>query len=215
MMMTGQKDRRELESKREAKTSTFSYGSQTRSSEELQMGEKSEGQKLRETALAKDQTDRLPMADEMFFMPFSGALCVFCDILHSSKPKARIRLETPEIIIIDDHRPRAEFHFQCIPRRHIKNITCLTLEDRPLLLDMGSRAREFLDSARLEVSEFEVGFHRPPYNSVRHLHLHIIGPRDTITEKYMFREPIFASVESVLTELLSVKENRFISRRKK
>ncbi|THD26752.1 hypothetical protein D915_002320 [Fasciola hepatica] len=70
---------------------------------------------------------------------------------------------------------------------------------------MGSRAREFLDSARLEVSEFEVGFHRPPYNSVHHLHLHIIGPRDTITEKYMFREPIFASVESVLTELLSVK----------
>lgn len=83
------------------------------------------------------------------------------------------------------------------------------------VMEMGLSARKFLQTAGLNASEFKqvlpflnfyacssmpylpphrIGFHRPPYNSVHHLHLHIIGPHDTITEKYMFCEPIFAPV---------------------
>lgn len=54
----------DVEAKWDAKTSAFSEGSEAAWPEEDNMGGKVEGQKLRETALARDQNERLPEGHE-------------------------------------------------------------------------------------------------------------------------------------------------------
>lgn len=56
-----------------------------------------------------------------------------------------------------------------------------------------------------DVNEISLGFHLPPFNSVKHLHLHGISPKSEMTflSRWMFRENSFwyKSVDNVINSL--------------
>ncbi|TGZ64121.1 hypothetical protein CRM22_006530 [Opisthorchis felineus] len=70
--------------------------------------------------------------------------------------------------------------------------------------EMKSCAVEFLlENHKSDISHFRLGFHRPPFNSVSHLHLHVIGPLRYSVHEIMFnpRMGIFVPVDDLLESL--------------
>ncbi|CAH8487052.1 unnamed protein product [Schistosoma turkestanicum] len=136
--------------------------------------------------------------------------CIFCSIAYGKTSQA-IRFETNDIVIFDDHLPKAQYHFQCVPKKHIKNAKSLTYEDIPLVVNMINCGRNYLTKQlQLDPEEFLFGFHWPPFNSVHHLHMHIIGPKQSVRLNPMFdsRFRIFRQTEKVLDDLKKQKHKR-------
>ena len=103
--------------------------------------------------------------------------CVFCRIGETSND--RILYEDDKIIIFKDRSPVSVVHLQCIPKRHIKNKNELTKDDLELLNHMYVTARDFIVrnyQQYLYQQRPIFGFHKPPFYSVNHLHMHCIIP---------------------------------------
>ncbi|CAL8095250.1 unnamed protein product [Calicophoron daubneyi] len=108
--------------------------------------------------------------------------CAFCRIASRNDSSVHIELEKEAVMLFKDIRPKAKYHYQCIPKRHIKNINHLTSLDVNLLTDMKACAVEFLSQENQSPDDFRFGFHRPPFNSVQHLHMHILGPEHSVNQ---------------------------------
>ncbi|CAH8839348.1 unnamed protein product [Trichobilharzia szidati] len=131
--------------------------------------------------------------------------CVFCSIA-SGKTDQPILSETDNVVIFNDRSPKARYHFQCVPKMHIRDPKKLTHKDIPLVREMVNCGQQLVTSQlHLNPEDFLFGFHWPPFNSVHHLHLHILGPKRFMKFNPMFssRFKIFRDVERVLNELES------------
>ena len=104
--------------------------------------------------------------------------CIFCNYKESEIN--RILYEDEHIIIINDISPVAQVHLLCIPKRHIKNKNYLTKNDLELLNHMYVKAREYiiLNYKQYLMNNINpiFGFHKPPFYSITHLHMHCIIP---------------------------------------
>ncbi|TPX56570.1 hypothetical protein PhCBS80983_g04452 [Powellomyces hirtus] len=102
--------------------------------------------------------------------------CVFCRIVDGRESTARIVYQDDEFIAFHDINPSAQLHLLLIPRSHIPTIHSLTPTHLPLLTRMLERARTILHSHGFtEQQQQQLGFHVPPFTSVSHLHLHVLG----------------------------------------
>ncbi|CAH8522756.1 Histidine triad nucleotide-binding protein 3 [Schistosoma haematobium] len=136
--------------------------------------------------------------------------CIFCSIAYG-KTNQTVCFETNDLVIFHDHLPKAQYHFQCVPKKHIRNAKYLTHEDIPLVMDMMTCGKNYLTSQlKLDPDDFLFGFHWPPFNSVHHLHMHILGPKQLMSFNLMFdpRFHIFRKVERVLDDLKKLKIER-------
>ena len=80
--------------------------------------------------------------------------CVFCDIVASlladpsspspppSTPLATVLRETPNVIAIKDKFPASKHHYLVMPREHIANAKCLTLDHASLWQEMTQVGKE-------------------------------------------------------------------------
>jgi diadenosine tetraphosphate (Ap4A) HIT family hydrolase len=87
--------------------------------------------------------------------------------------------ETPNVLAFEDIHPRADLHALVIPKRYIPTVFDLTPDDLDLLEEMRDTALRVLRSNQPEAyrsGDFRLVFHVPPYNSVNHLHLHVLAP---------------------------------------
>ena len=105
--------------------------------------------------------------------------CKFCGLNGISK-KARL-YEDDDIYIFKDRSPVATLHLQCIPKRHIKNINYLTINELKLLYHMYETAKNFIQENYSDLIKDDnnkpiFGFHKPPFYTVGHLHMHCIVP---------------------------------------
>ncbi|GJQ71145.1 putative histidine triad nucleotide binding protein 3 [Trypoxylus dichotomus] len=80
------------------------------------------------------------------------------------------------MIVFRDIKPASQYHYLVIPKRHIKGANCLKTEDLPLLRKMIEIGKHVLAENNGDVNDARLGFHWPPFNSISHLHLHIISP---------------------------------------
>ncbi|CAL8088923.1 unnamed protein product [Calicophoron daubneyi] len=117
--------------------------------------------------------------------------CKFCKIARGESATTRYRYQSKNALVIDDYSPKAHYHYLCIPKIHIRNMTYLSPRDIPLLEEMWECANAVLNQLHPGTNQFLVGFHHPPYNSEHHLHLHIIGPASQAETHYLFRYPVF------------------------
>ena len=103
--------------------------------------------------------------------------CPFCTIKETNKNS--ILYEDELILIFKDKSPVANVHLQCIPKVHIKNKNYLTKNELNLLNHMYIKAKEFIElnyKNNLINNNPIFGFHKPPFYSVNHLHMHCIIP---------------------------------------
>jgi diadenosine tetraphosphate (Ap4A) HIT family hydrolase len=104
--------------------------------------------------------------------------CIFCKIADgrvkpggSSKPKELI-FESDELVAFDDMSPGAISHCLVIPKKHLKN--CWTISPY-LLNEMENLGKDILKQRNPDgTKETKMFFIRPPFNSVYHVHLHVM-----------------------------------------
>ncbi|EFN58653.1 hypothetical protein CHLNCDRAFT_17788, partial [Chlorella variabilis] len=80
------------------------------------------------------------------------------------------------LVVFHDRTPATQCHLQVVPRRHIKNLDELrpTAADHGLLLEMMATGQRVLQELHTGAPQ-QLGFHRPPFNSVLHLHMHAMA----------------------------------------
>jgi diadenosine tetraphosphate (Ap4A) HIT family hydrolase len=81
--------------------------------------------------------------------------------------------EDDKVAVFEDIKPGAALHGLIVPKRHIRDIDHLRYEDIELLEYMKIIANKILDERGFR--ESRLGFHQPPFNSMFHLHMHIVG----------------------------------------
>ncbi|KAI8837551.1 HIT-like domain-containing protein [Chytridium lagenaria] len=87
---------------------------------------------------------------------------------------ARIVYRDDEIVAFADINPAAKVHLLVIPKTHIDSVLNLTHASIPLLNRMRQIGHDLLIDPEFSHSH-RLGFHVPPFTSVPHLHLHVIG----------------------------------------
>lgn len=111
---------------------------------------------------------------------------VFGKILRGES-EAAVWNESQNLLLFQDIHPRAPTHGLIIPKRFIESVFDLTPADVPLLEEMHSMALETLRERHgeaLEKGDYNLCFHVPPFNSVDHLHLHVLAPKSSMRFYY-------------------------------
>ncbi|KAK4877327.1 hypothetical protein RN001_009833 [Aquatica leii] len=101
--------------------------------------------------------------------------CIFCKIISGQEP-TDIIYQDEDVVIIKDIKPAAKFHYLAIPKIHIKDVKALTVEHRKLIENLIDLGKMVLKDNGCNVEDLRIGFHVPPFNSISHLHLHLIAP---------------------------------------
>ena len=130
--------------------------------------------------------------------------CVFCRIGETNRD--RILYEDDKIIIFKDRSPVSVVHLQCIPKRHIKNKNDLTKDDLELLNHMYVTARDFIvRNYQQYLYQYKpiFGFHKPPFYTVKHLHMHCIIPPYTNCIMKTMNYCILKDFDDVVQEIQS------------
>lgn len=103
--------------------------------------------------------------------------CIFCKIADGRiKPGKRsqpseLLLENDEVVAFEDINPGAKRHFLVIPKKHLKS--CWQLNSN-LLDELDKAANVLIDRYAEEAEPTRKFFIRPPWNSVYHVHLHVM-----------------------------------------
>jgi diadenosine tetraphosphate (Ap4A) HIT family hydrolase len=97
--------------------------------------------------------------------------------------------ETKEIYAFEDRSPKAELHGLVIPKRFVKSVFSLKEKDVELLQEMRQLGLDIVQEQQPEAfqnSDFIFCFHIPPFNSVDHLHMHVLAPATKMNFVYRY-----------------------------
>ncbi|XP_018573539.1 histidine triad nucleotide-binding protein 3 isoform X2 [Anoplophora glabripennis] len=102
--------------------------------------------------------------------------CIFCKII-SGESAGEILHQDDEVVVFKDIKPASKHHYLSVPKQHIININYLKTSDhKNLLIKLMDNGKKVLRDNGGNVDDIRLGFHCPPFNSVAHLHLHVISP---------------------------------------
>ena len=109
--------------------------------------------------------------------------CIFCKIIAGEIPSAKV-YEDGEIVIFKDIAPLAKIHLLCVPKEHFAYLSELD-DGRAALLGRALKKIAALaptlglaDGYRLVINQGEIAG-----QSVKHLHIHILGGETLSWEK--------------------------------
>ncbi len=101
--------------------------------------------------------------------------CIFCKIIAGEIPSAKV-YEDGEMLIFKDIQPKAKIHLLCVPKQHFAYLAELDEEKSVLLGRMLKKIADLRgelglsDGYRLVINQGELAG-----QTVRHLHVHILG----------------------------------------
>ncbi|KAL3671326.1 hypothetical protein V7S43_003256 [Phytophthora oleae] len=141
--------------------------------------------------------------------------CTFCS--ETLRARNDILYEDAQVIAMLDHTPRATKHVLVIPHEHIPSVDDLTLAHYDLLEHMLLTGKEILaKSGFVDKENCRFGFHRSPFASVPHLHLHCLGlPFLPAWNRLRYTEsilPSYISAEGALAALRSKRDTLYTTR---
>ena len=124
--------------------------------------------------------------------------CLFCGFVRDME---RPIYEDEHVLGFNDISPFATRHILLIPKRHIKNLLALKKQDLPLLEHMKDVAQKLAQSLGTQGADFI--FHKPAFNSILHLHLHImVYPLTRPFLRRLLFNPCFSStIDSTISSL--------------
>ncbi|KAE8892513.1 hypothetical protein PF005_g4197 [Phytophthora fragariae] len=130
--------------------------------------------------------------------------CTFC--CETLRARNHIVYEDARVIAMLDHNPRAKKHVLVIPHEHIRSVDDLTSVHCDLLEHMLVTGKEILaKDGFVDTEDCRFGFHRPPFASVPHLHMHCLGlPFAPAWNRLRYTEsmlPSYISADSALAAL--------------
>ncbi|KAI8820716.1 HIT-like domain-containing protein [Fimicolochytrium jonesii] len=105
----------------------------------------------------------------------TGRQCVFCGIANGTDERARVVFQNEEFVAFHDINPSASTHLLLIPRAHIPTVKDLPASSHPLISRMSQIGHTLLSDMGYPPSRHRLGFHVPPFTSVPHLHMHVLG----------------------------------------
>ncbi|KAG1710669.1 hypothetical protein DVH05_013394 [Phytophthora capsici] len=140
--------------------------------------------------------------------------CTFCsETLQASND---IVYEDDQVIAMLDRYPRAKKHVLVIPHEHIPSVDALTPAHYDLLEHMLLTGKEILEKSGFVNDNCRFGFHRSPFASVPHLHLHCLGlPFLPAWNRLRYTEsmlPSYISAESALVALRVKRDTLYTTR---
>lgn len=102
---------------------------------------------------------------------------MFCKIIAGRAP-AEVLYRDQQMIVIKDIHPAAPHHYLVIPLEHLPDAKHLSPEHAALVERMEQVARAVLkeQGAASGPDEARTGFHWPPFQSLKHLHMHVLAP---------------------------------------
>ncbi|XP_062146026.1 bifunctional adenosine 5'-phosphosulfate phosphorylase/adenylylsulfatase HINT4 [Alnus glutinosa] len=106
----------------------------------------------------------------------ASSSCIFCQI--ASKSTSTTFLHSDEkVLAFQDISPAAVRHYLVIPVEHIPSVKDLKrrTEDYSLVSHMLEVGQMLLRRDAPQSTQYRFGFHQPPLNSVKHLHLHCLA----------------------------------------
>jgi histidine triad (HIT) family protein len=104
--------------------------------------------------------------------------CLFCKIVAGEIP-ADVVHETETTIAFRDIEPQAPTHILVIPRTHVPNAAALAAEEPEVLIDMVATVGTVAEKEGLgEGYRLVFNTGRRAYQSVFHVHGHVLGGRD-------------------------------------
>jgi diadenosine tetraphosphate (Ap4A) HIT family hydrolase len=106
---------------------------------------------------------------------------VFGKILRGEM-SADIMDESPTLLAFRDKHPRAPLHSLIIPKQFVPSVFDLT--DAALLQELQDMAHELLQQHQPQAytnQDYVLCFHVPPFNSIDHLHLHVLAPKTSMS----------------------------------
>ena len=112
---------------------------------------------------------------------------VFGDILRGELP-ASVYAESDTLLTFRDRSPRAPLHGLVIPKRYIMGVRNLSPDDLNTVTEMKEMALDVIRKEQPEAyseEDYTLCFHIAPFNSVDHLHLHVLAPASSMD--YIFR----------------------------
>ncbi|XP_076238302.1 adenosine 5'-monophosphoramidase HINT3 [Calliopsis andreniformis] len=101
--------------------------------------------------------------------------CIFCKIISNKAPSEKI-YEDEYVTCIKDINPASTHHYLILPNKHIRNAKELRQQDAEIYEKICSTVNVVMQKQGLDPEATLTGFHWPPFNTVHHLHLHVISP---------------------------------------
>jgi histidine triad (HIT) family protein len=108
--------------------------------------------------------------------PRMSDACIFCDIANR-KMETEFLYENETVVVFKDIHPHAPVHILIVPKRHIRSINDLTIDDGPVLSDLMMTGKAMADKMGVAKSGYKLLFNveRGGGQMVFHLHLHLLG----------------------------------------
>jgi histidine triad (HIT) family protein len=102
--------------------------------------------------------------------------CLFCKIAHGQM-ETEFLYENERLVVFRDINPHAPVHLLIVPKRHIRSINDLVLEDSDILSEMILTAKEMAKKENVNESGYKLLFNveKGGGQVIFHLHLHLIG----------------------------------------
>ena len=102
--------------------------------------------------------------------------CIFCQIVRGEKP-AEFLYKDESIVAFKDIKPHAPVHILIVPRKHIRSINDLKIEDREIVADLIFKAQKISKELNIANTGYKLVFNTESGGGqfVFHLHLHLVG----------------------------------------
>ena len=113
---------------------------------------------------------------------------VFGAILRGDLP-AMTLAESGRLLAIQDIKPRAPLHALIIPKAYVGSVFDVDHQDEDWLIEIKTMALDLIRTQHPDAyakHDFRLCFHIPPFNSVNHLHLHVLAPLSQMTWYYRY-----------------------------
>jgi len=107
--------------------------------------------------------------------PLPRDTCVFCQIV-SGKKDTELLYNDDQYVCFRDIRPVSRHHYLIVPIAHHPDAKYLAKEHTGMVKRMIEVGQSVLKTQGGDLEDCRMGFHWPPFTSVKHLHLHIISP---------------------------------------
>ena len=132
--------------------------------------------------------------------------CLFCRIHQGLEPSTIVDEDSNFVVFKSISPASPSAHLLVTPREHIKNMHSLVPSDVDMLekmVEFGSKSLRMINPDF--VSDAQFCFHKPPINSIDHLHLHCIAQPSTMylwgSIAYGKYSPVCVPVNTVIADL--------------